>query len=357
MMPLVASVIMSARGRRVAPASSSLAAWNTGAVNEWKQISGTNLSSVEPSPVPAGSTGPSSKVVAWTGYSVDTTNGRVYLAACGGHGDYSGNEVDMLNLNANSPAWSELRGPTASVSNGNYYADGRPSAVHNYYMVDFDEVDKLVMLFGGSRYSDGAIKTVVDAYDVAAGDYDASGTYPNIPAALSGQEVKACCKDPATGDVYMAGNYSLVRWNRSAKTWTTLANGTLTGWAQYTASAVDTTRNRIFFVGNGVCWTWDIAGGSETARSLTGTDLTANTYMGMVYVPSIDKFIVSTGSANGTVYQIDPATFACSTLSTTGGSGMPSETKPLRRFLYVPSQQGIVWVPSYTGSVWFLRTH
>jgi hypothetical protein len=77
----------------------------------------------------------------------------------------------------------------------------------------------------------------------------------------------------------------------------------------------------------------------------------------MVYDPLLDAFLVHTGDAGGTVYRINAQTFVVDILPTTGGANQPATTNNVwRRFLYLPKLKGIVYVPTYFGNVWFLRT-
>src|SRR5688572_17474908 len=120
-------------------------AWVAGlAIGQWYEIPSTAMSSVAPNPVPYGSTGPSSKVVAWTSLVVDTRTSKVYSVANGGHNDYAGNEVDALTLETENPFWTEVLAstPSAQIPNpgdgSSYYGDGRPVSRHSYYGVTLD---------------------------------------------------------------------------------------------------------------------------------------------------------------------------------------------------------------------------
>ncbi|KAB2870864.1 MAG: hypothetical protein F9K36_14625, partial [Burkholderiaceae bacterium] len=93
--------------------------------------------------------------------ALDARSARLYQAAGGGHGDYSGNEVEMLDLAADNPRWIQLMEPTFAVRDGPYYSDGKPTSRHNYFGSHVNEFDNRIMLFGGAQYSSGAIlKTV-----------------------------------------------------------------------------------------------------------------------------------------------------------------------------------------------------
>lgn len=78
---------------------------------------------------------------AWNGAAVVGT--QLVMGANGGHGDYYGNEVYALQLNAASPVWRRVSNPSDIASLGGTgddttngagnYGDGRPRATHTYY--------------------------------------------------------------------------------------------------------------------------------------------------------------------------------------------------------------------------------
>ncbi len=326
---------------------------------DWYAVPGTNISSIEPNPLPSGTGTPNGKIDAWTSMVVDTRDSSVWAVAGGGHADYSGNEAGRIALADESPAWAQRRAPTLTVSNANYYADGRPTSRHHYYGVAMDETAGRVMLFGGSRYSDGGILSVVDSYDIATDDYNPAATHPNFPATVSAQEIKAICRDPRNGDVYVFANFNVAKWTRSTNTWSSPISGQTGSYAQSTASAFDTMRNRILCVGDSRRFTYDPADpGVTTSVTLTGTDISAATGMGMVYVELIDAYLVRQAASGGLVYRIDAGTFAVTTFTTTGGTTIPATLNgPYNKFLYVPGLQGCIYFPTYTGNGWFLRVH
>jgi hypothetical protein len=287
----------------------------------------------------------------------------VYGVNRGGHGDYSGNEVNMIDLLAAAPAWVELLAPSATVANGDYYADGRPSACHTYYGQQFDATNGLVMLFGGSRYDDGFVRNVVDSYSVAGNAYAAAAAHPSMPTGatgLGGQELKAFCRDDRNGDVYAFANFNVGKWSRSGDSWSMPVSGQTITFCDRTGSCWDSARNRIFLVGDGVCATYEPDTNTFTDRAIGGTDITAAEDMGVVYEPTLDKYIVRQSGSGATLYEIDPVTFACTSKSLTGGGSIPgvfNGNGVFNRFLYVPSQRGVVYWPDYTGGFWFIRTH
>lgn len=360
--PLSARIAM----RYVAPPV-VLPVWRQGqAVGEWREISGTALSSVAPSPTPAGNTGPSSKVDAWCSFALDTRSNKLYSAAGGGHLDYAGNEVDVLDLSQDSPAWSELRAPTAAgsvVSNSAYYSDGRPSARHTYYGVVVCEQNDELLVFGGNMYgSSGALTDDVAAFDLLTSDWKADGTRPNMPAGVTTLQGHATCVDPSTGDVYVIANEMIQRWTRSTNTWSERVSQYDAPYGYEAMSAFDSTRNRILVIGGAADVTelYTLSGDAMSLPTLTGSAASIDTQggAGMQYVAAIDKYLVRLAGSGGTVYQVDASSWDVSTFTTSGGASVPATSNgPYNKFLYVPALSGCVYVPSYTGNAWFLRVH
>jgi hypothetical protein len=322
------------------------------------------MSSVSPSPQPPGNTGPESKVIAWTSFVVDTRTSKVYSVANGGHEDYAGNEVDVLDLERDQPVWSQVLAPTPSNQLTNcqsYYADGRPTSRHTYYGATFDQFNERIMLFGGAHWcTNGGFHTAISSYNIAANTYNGTGTHPNL---TSGLQLSATSMNPATGDVYIANGDEMYRWNRAANTFVDLNSGGSGPGGTEAMSAFDTTRNRILILGglNDDNHVYDVAGNSYSSVSLSGASagtVGAADGAAMVYVPAIDRYLVRTGGSGGTVHQITPDGFVATNYATTGGANIPAtQNGPFNKFLYVPRLGGVVYVPSYGGNAWFLRIH
>jgi hypothetical protein len=349
------------------PPPGNLPAWvNALAIGQWLSIPNTAMSGVAPSPTPSGNTGPQSKIIAWTSFVVDTRTSKVYSLANGGHSDYAGNEVDVLDLEVAQPAWSQILAPTPNAQLTNcqsYYADGRPAARHSYYGVTLNEINDRFMLFGGVNWCvNGGFFTAISSYNIGANSWSASTTHGSLPGGFAG--VAAYSVDPATGDVYGFHNFNYGRWNRSTSgdSFTTL-NPTGNGPGGNGAmSAMDTARGRILIVGSGSDHhLYTKSSNSFTSITLTGpnaADVSGGSGDAMVYVPAIDRYLVRRGGAGGTVYQIHPSTFDVTTFATTDGVSIPStQNGPYNKFLYVPRLRGCVYVPSYSGNAWFLRVH
>lgn len=354
--------------QKIAAGGGGLPAWitaNANSVGTWYQMPGTNISSVEPASVPAGATGPTSKVDAWCSFSVDPTNSVVYSAANGGHTDYAGNEVDAIALNVSSPAWVESRAPTGAGSvttTSDRYSDSRPASRHSYYGQLFDNHggdSRLILVGGGSRYQNGGVVSATDAFGVASNDWSALAT---LTGQLAGWEVPMVCRDTRNGDIFMSGAPSawvMAKWTKASNSWSDV-NSSCPMACYKACSAWDSTRNKIFILGGQYSASHTYEPDTDTFAAITLSGAAAGSvsmeFAGMVYVPSLDVFLVRGPGSGGTVYQITPSG-VCTTFSTSGGTGIAGTvaTQICNRFLYVPVLKGCVVFPTYTGSGWYLR--
>ncbi len=308
---------------------------------------------------------------------VDTRTSKLYCVANGGHGDYAGNEVDVLALNVASPAWAELLAPSSSAQytappsdpygNVQYYLDGRPCARHTYYGVTLNIPDDRIMLCGGVGWGNNGIFMDLAAYNIGGNSYDGD-IYPAIPDPLASDDAVVCA-DGSTGDIYymrsfIPDNAALKKWTRSTGLWGNagVSGSGPTGHSQMTA--YDSSRGKIFHLGgDDAHHTYNIGANTWSSVTLTGAEaatVQALAQQGMIYVPDLDKYFVRSEAAGGTVYQIDAATFDATQFSTTGGGSIPvvdGTNHVYNKFLYVPALKGAVYVPAYASAAWFLRLH
>lgn len=347
------------------------------AVGTWAQITGTTLSTVDPSPTPSGATGPQSKISAWNGFAVNPATSDVWLVAAGGHADYAGNEVNKLNLASNSPAWTQVLAPTSNanlVDAASYYADGKPTSRHHFYGVQFSAAASRVMLFGGSMWAaGGGFHNAISGFHVGTQTYDSSATHGNMGGAY-GSDVFASCVDTNTGHIYIFQDFGVGRWHSGTFAWSeVLAPGGGNPAGQNGPTAFDSTRNRIFLVGGQYTHRhlYDIAGNSFSQPTLTGAAASAveNCSAGssMVYVPALDVYLLRPTGSGGTVYQITASgsTFTCTTFATSGGASIPESANndgsnangPYAKFIYVPNCKGVWYTPRHNANGWFLRVH
>lgn len=344
-------------------------AWRMGQkINEWRQISGSSIQLAEPNPIPPGNTGPSSKIIAWCGLALDLRNGQVYSAANGGHGDYSGNEVDKLNLQADQPKWQEVSAPTPAkdiLQSVEYYADGKPTSRHSYYSQIFIEQRNRVMNFGvGSKYGNGYAGTAVDGFNSLLNVWDPAGSFPSLPPSNKGYVIgEARAKDPATGNVYIFGDFSVIRWNQQQNNYSVVDSNSVT-LGYYASAAFDTSRKRIFLRGGSNSgrgqYLIDTTTNKITKIEISGSrslDVKSGDSEGLVYEPQLDAYLLQKGKAGGEIIKIDANSFVAEPLVATGGAGIPiSANGVFSRFLYVPTLGGVFYYPTYSGNSWFLRT-
>jgi hypothetical protein len=358
----------------IVAAPTGVPTWRQGmAVGEWKQISGTSIStcpiSVQTYPA-RGNTGPSSKVEAWISWVLNPNTSFLYSPASGGHKDYAGSEVDAINLSANAPVWTEVNAsctasslPLTDQETGltNYYQN-KPVSRHQFNGASWNQVRNRVMIHSGAAYPTGYLLTTVDGFNPANNTWDAAGTYSNVPGGVIGIDYPSC-HDPVTGDIYKFAANNVFKWTSTTNVWSNPASGP---WAQAAHAIFDSTRNRILIFGDpgytGVASASHIYTVGTTTSAITfngsgASSIQGQNYCGGVYEPTLDRFLVRTRTSGGTVYQIHPTTWEVTPFTTTGGSSIPAAVAGVfHRFLYVPALTGIVFAPSYSSNLWFLRT-
>lgn len=344
------------------------------AVWQWLPITGTALSSVEPSIRPLGNSGSPSKIETWCGATLKRKGSVYMLGAAGGHADYGGNEVDALDLLADRPAWEQWRAPTANadiVNAAQFYLDNRPAATHTYYATQFiDRLNRMVVFASGGL--NGPFPAAPLAYpytgtsrsasfDVTRRDWDAPDYIAQYPG-TGDPTACLCVRHPLTGDVYYARNSGdgLYRWLSAANRWDRLGNLPRSNW--YAGAAIDTVRNRMLLVGRYDPSPPMVLGldGSTQPVSFGGLGadaLTLSGYPGVVYDELNDLFIVAfNGSA-----AIEILTVRASDLYVAkpdlGGVQPSKRPNGIQNSLqYVPQLKGVVIANSYRGDVYFMRT-
>jgi hypothetical protein len=200
----------------------------------------------------------------------------------------------------------------------------------------------------------------VDGFNLANNDWDPAGTFPNIPNDFAQTPGAALADQTSSGDVYAFAQFNVFRWSSATNSWSTRLTSTPIH-GQYTATAFDTRRNRILLVGgeNNDYGVYDITANTMQRVTLSGANSGALTGSGngMVYDPLLDVYLLRKPGAGGTIYRINAQTFAVDSLATTAGAQVPASTNGVwTRFLYVPALKGIVYFPTYSGNLWFLRT-
>jgi len=211
----------------------------------------------------------------------------------------------------------------------------------------------------GARWGDGGANTAVDGFNIGINDWDRAGSYPSVPADFVTAAGSAIVDNRSTGDIYVLANYAVWRLSSASNTWSKLSSQGVYG--QYSASAMDTKRNRIFVQGGLVNekHIFDIASNTWQTITFTGPNASAMTDEGngMVYDPGLDAYLLRKQGAGNTIYRINAQTFYVDTLPTTSAASVPSTVNGVwKRFLYIPQLKGVIYFPTYDGNAWFVRT-
>lgn len=340
---------------------------------EWKQIPGSDLSTVVPSPPVPGAV--SARIDAWNGLAADTRTSRLFSAGNGGHADYSGNEVYEIDLSVDAPRWRMLRAPTPKefivASNqtkniyNDYYLDGRPSSTHTYYALNFISTRNAIFKFGaGSLWGSGnEANWKTDAFSLQSSDWQPAGTWPDaMPNSRKSVLAASTCMNPANEQVYV-GSPQLRRFDPSSGTFTTLASWLDNSTAVYaSACAVDPVRNRVVYfrdlyrkpVGGLL---YDIARDRFSRITFQGdaaAEIMKHGYNFAWYEPKVGQFLFKTRDATA-IYSVDPVSWDVRRVATIGGESMPDAMNGVHtRWQRMPNLGGYAFYPKHGNGVWFL---
>ena len=266
----------------------ALPAWLAGAVpGQWVAVPGGQPSAAAGlAPAVAGSMGYQSGMVnAWNGAFADGTR---FMIHGGGHADYGGNEIGVIDLSSETPAWGLLveRTPVADLLGGsNYYADGRPTSRHTYYAMAVAEVGgvKRLLRFNGwmgFAYNGTPVGGSADVRTVAVDGFRLDtnawepGAFGNVTT-ITGSET-SFAMDPTTGDCYAwhGANNTVQKWSAATQTCSQIADMSGTEGTGG-ACAFDAVNQRLIrFAGRegAKCVYCDVSTGAKVTPTLTGPD-------------------------------------------------------------------------------------
>ena len=296
---------------------------------------------------------------------------EIILAANGGHGDYSGNEVTSIDLSADAPAWV-LRSPASPSPTEDvaYYSDGRPSSRHTYWSTIWNaQRNRLMLHYSRFVYGSAVSFPASNGFDLDTNTWDPAHTWSD--------GFSAACAD-ANGDVYAMGvdYFTLKKWTAATDSWSDVV--TLGDAINVNPVCHDSKRDYLFAMawgdgqGNGspALNAFTIAGAVKTnitfapSAALTQFQADAPPYCAMDYDPVNDKYYFYEGGDGHTdrVYVVTPtvaAVWQMDILALGAGSAMPPAAVGsgiFNRFKYVPALRGFVAMLSGTSELWFLRT-
>lgn len=334
-------------------------------VGEWATIGGT--------------TAPSD-VADYCGLAWRETGGVVECAsmAAGGHGgDLTGNAVQTLRLDVDSPAWVTRRGNsdatgwnTDGSTGAHFPSDGRPVPRHSYwYNWWVPELDRY-MMFGCRFAGSGAYDyNTVDGFSPATNDWDSASTYDDI---ATGYHLSI--RDPESGVLYGTGN-GLVSFAPGTQAWAQQAlSGS--GLVNRAGSAFDTSRNQIYHLSAGDNWATPSSVVASTVISLSGVKapITFNASAAWTrfqsrasgflnstldYDSNLDRFYFYNGESGGAadIYVITPnsgTTWDMSLLPVTGVTP-PIAGSVVTKFKYISRLRACVLVVA-NAAIHFVRT-
>ena len=343
-------------------------AWRSGVeVNQWKEITGTGLGNLSFSMAAPNGSGPQSgKMDSWNGLVIDDV-GRVYSPWNGGHDDYWGNEVDVIDFRAGVPAWSRLEESSvsaAATTNQAYYSDGRPASCHSYGSLHYVAPDQRIIRAGSPAVSKSGFQHRECAgFDVANGVTLAAGTIQTFPNTIS--ETGPVSFKDTSDNLYLFTAYSVYKYTRSTNTWDATAVATNPDQPGFQCSAaLDTSRNRVLILGGHSVQNKHYLftpPNTMTAVTITGDDaaLAERLGPGLAYCPDIDRFLLRLNTSGGALYSIHPTTFAITAIATSGGDSIAAtdQNAVYTRFLTLPSpMNGVIYYPRFSSNAWYFRT-
>lgn len=280
-----------------------------------------------------------------------------YQAFGDGHSGGDGNEVCVIGLEADTPAWSVRSQPTpvgqrvtapTPPTNENQLWWGtvgsrKPNPPHTYSSGQWVESRNSFMYLGyfGPYNVGGPVDTRVLEFKRGTMTW----TQPEDAAYIStGNIARATCKAP-DGMIYGSASgqtvYKFDPTQAVGSQFSVLASTGALDWAGYGAYVYDTSRNRIFRIGDAYASvpnryvTVTVPGGVVTnvASLLSGdagvlSALNARVQLdtvGACYDAINDRFIVPTGAAGGSFYAINAGTWAVTLESPATSSGSVSQ--------------------------------
>lgn len=361
-----------------APAIVGAPAWMAGAMlNQWMEIPGTVYPSNRASE-------------SYSGMAV-TPNGRIIVAASGGHTDGDSNEVYGIDLAQNAPAWTLLCAASPTVTYEQPYApDGKPSARHTYDTPQYVPSLNRVILAGAyavAKSGNSSFPTV-DGFNLSTNTWDRAGTYaystmspypgpvngvypPTGSVGYSGGTLMGCMID-GDGNIWGAGGTH--KYTVATNTWSQPTNGNISTprgpWAH------DSNRNQAFGLcfgdGRGYSLNLGVVATKRVGNLISIVNIKPSAasaqfaadkpeYCAMTFDPINDQYLYysGTGTQAGRVYVVKPNTgdtWDMSILPSSGSVRSTGSSGIHNRFQYVAAFKGVVMLPANGSGVYFMRT-
>lgn len=166
----------------------------------------------------------------------------------GGHADGCSNSVYSIPLADEQPRWVRRNEPTPTEliqTDVSHYLDGRPSATHTGWTIQYNADRDLLMRFGAtSVYGGGGTDApCVDAFDPNVNDWLPAGSFPDSPIKIGMDRPTA---QWTNGDIYQqsqSGAATITRWSNETGQWSTVGGGRV--FERGPAMVPDPDRNRL----------------------------------------------------------------------------------------------------------------
>ena len=303
----------------------------------WQEIPNTRIRPLCPLPdADPGEFGTCQAVTgAWSGGAFDSLRNRLYILG-GGHADYAGNEVYVLDLNLLQ--LSRLNEPSYPVRDGcadgsdSSYADGRPVARHTYSNLEFFPASNRLLMFGGSRWKCGYFGDDTWLFNPV----NDSWTRQSPSASPGGDFNLSFARDPVTNKVYARDTHSLFSYEPTTANWTERSQEF--SITSYKNGVIDPVRRRYYWydVSSTALHWYDISnptavGLVDHSRTTSGCTFLSTDRAGWQYDPVLDRLVAwSTGDS---VEILNGETGVCETRTFAGGP-TAVETGTFGRFRY-----------------------
>lgn len=366
MLATVGGAVLKQRRRYTAPFSGGggggVPSWVSAlSMLTWHQVPNTSLQSAMGSYSSPG--GSKQGITAYAGMAY-TPSGDIYSTANGGHSDYAGNESIRIRLGIETPGATLLRAPSTSVQNDvSHYSDGKPSSAHSGFSLQYIAALNRIFRFGaGNTWGNGNGYNVIDAWDIAGNDWDAQGTWPTGGLPFASDNVVRCVAKDANEDVWMSRTDTgdIYKWTRSTGTLSFVAQRS--GYSYGVPWAHDPVRNRLVRFSATQGARFDPTNNcAETAVSFSGVTAGVQRYLTALWCPDRGTFLTMPWEDNApAVYEVDPVTFAVSSLSI---AGTQPPAAPANGYGWLPNRFGYLadlklcfYMADYSTNIWVFRT-
>ncbi len=203
------------------------------------------------------------QIIPWSGGAADDVHQRLIVWG-GGHSDYAGNEVSVLNLNG-TPSWERFTSPTMPVpfvwdgkhweglkpyfvrlhDGGKYQPGASPSSRHTYNSLQYVPYQNKLYSFGGSLANGGYLSQETWTLDMGTKTWTMLGPpfsqSPNYPTTAY---------NPSNGHIVMHDkSWTLFDYDPHTNKWKVLANGIHV--EDGTTAAIDPVNNLFVVMGAG----------------------------------------------------------------------------------------------------------